>query len=507
MDDTAWHASIAGMFKTFLPIPHPTLCGEILPPSHRMVHCLVAFYSILLNKNSLDIFFFSVPFLVTAFLVFQTFSFLHNIAKQSISISFAGTLFTCLGFTGINLLFPFFGQKLINLPPEPLPWIFWRLPGFGFSLLFSLPLVLILTNQNKNNLKPTTKYFLLSTILAAGLYSKPAIPICIICAYSLINMYKKIRGSPIDFYATFFSITFILIFYYFFLTGKTYGFDVEIPFKPFQTFNSVFKSILAIDNVTFLKILKIVLFLSGFFLVPLYCSFKVIKNKQSIFEYHYLLLISGILGIAAFLFLFSPMGAEYQFGLFGIFLFNILFFSLIKKNKKHFFAYSFLLCGLGFYLIHFWINSFPTYDPLLKKEVNRDIVDAMNWLNKNTKNTEGFFLNDQHYRNKMANNAVYCAISERPSYISCFRYTPETYINIYRGKPSPWSTRLTNNYKIFNGDIEIMKSEAQRFNIQYLVLNKNIRDLQKIRPSKILFKKFENSQIAIYKINLSQKQK
>ena len=505
MDDTAWHASIAAMFKNSIPIPHPTLSGEYLPPSHRMIHCIAAFFSILLDRNSLDIFFFTIPALVSIFLVFQVYSFISILTKSSKSILISSTLFICFGLTGATALLPVFGKNLISFTPEPLPWIFWRLPGLGFSLLFSLPIVLILTKKQGRTFTTYTKYFSLLLNLGAGLFSKPAIPICIIGAYGVYGFVQKTFKRQFSWQYFFTSAVFISAFYFFFLTGKTYGFDNHIPFKPFQTFISVFEKLIEVNNKSIAGYSKIAIFLTGYFLVPCLSCIKAFKNIKNLSQLKTLVLFSGIIGITGFLFLFSPMGAEYQFGLFGIFFLNILFFIMIQYRYEKILSVCLVLSGIVYFII-FSINCFSPHKKVINIECNKRIVEAMSWLNKNTDKNESFFVNDQHYRSKMTNNAVYCALSERQSYISCYRYTPETYINLYRGKPSPWSTRLNNNEKIFNGDFKIMKTESQRFNIKHLVVNKTSESFQNIEASRILSKKFENSRIAIYKINLDRKQ-
>lgn len=502
MDDTAWHAAIAGMFKNTLPILHPTLCGEILQKSHFMIHCLAAFYSILLERNSLDIFFFSLPFVIILFLVWQTYIFFYFVLKQSRRISIAGTLSACLGLSGAFLFFPVFGLKIVNFNPEPLPWIFWRLPGFGLSLFFSLPLIVILSHSKGHDLKTSAKAFILFVVLACGLYAKPAIPISILAAFCLFCFYKKACGEKVDFPIFSASIIFSFIYYCFFLSGSDYGFDAKMPFLPFATFFSIFEKITASfkqDNfITF----KTLIFICGYYIFTIIAFCNAFKNNKKLSNENLLLLLSSGIGFLCFLFLYSPMGAEYQFGLLATFLATILYFGQINSKTDKMIATSLFILSGSFYIFHFCINSFSADVYSDKKEVNKDIVEAMFWLHKNSQKNEGFFVNDQHYRSQMTNNAVYCAISERQSYISCYRYTPETYINSYRGKPSPWFYRLTNNSKIFNGDFEIMKTEAKRLNIQHLVVNKNIKNFRNIETNKNLLKKFENCQIAIYKINL-----
>ena len=500
MDDTAWHASIAGMFKNSLPIPHPTLCGETLPKSHRMVHCIAAFYSTLLNRNSLDIFFFTIPSLTILFLYFQVNRYLEINFKKSKITKLLGTITVCLGLNGAFILFPFFGRNLVNMIPEPLPWVFWRLPGFGFSLLFALPLILILSKDFNQDIKPTLKYTLLFAVLACGLYTKPAIPICIIGAYGLFGLSERFSARGFQFKYLLCSLLFSVIFYYFLLSAKTYGFNEQMPFIPFQTFHSVFEK--AITSVEFLnwRTAKTIVFFCSYFLLPLYAAIKAIVYKNTLSEKEKVLLFASLIGLLAFIFLFSPMGAEYQFGLFGVFCFNILFFSLIKTKKEKVFSSFIFIVGIVWYLIHFCFNTFSSDNKIEKKEVNKDIVEAMNWLNKNSQKNEAFFVNDQHYRSKMTNNAVYSALSERQSYISCFRYTPMTYINMHRGLTSPWSYRLTNNIQVYEGKLNTMLKISKQLKVRHLVVNKIIYDASKIETCKNLIKKFENNQISVYEI-------
>jgi hypothetical protein len=500
MDDTAWHASIAGMFKHTLPIPHPTLCGEILPPSHRMVHCLAAFFSNLLNRNSLDIFFFTIPFLVYLFLVFQVCKFLEITTKKSI-FNFLGTVFICLGLNGATLLFPIIGPNLAKLLPEPLPWIFWRLPGFSLSILFSIPLILILEQSTDRELPKKIKYFLLGIALAGGLYSKPAIPFCIIGGYALYGLYNRNKNKIFNQKILIFSVIFMASFYWLFLSAKNYGFDENMPFKPFTTFNTVFEKIITSNEFRNFHVYKIILFFICFFLLPIYGIQKTLRTKTNQSPQNILLLLSGAIGIIGFLILYSPMGAEYQFGLFGIFSLNLLFFSVIKTMSEKVLTLTIFLLSFVFYLIHFNKTKFPVEETSCEREVTKDIVEAMVWLNNNSNESEAFFVNDQDYRSKQTNNALYSALSERQSYISCYRYTPGTYINLFRGKTSPWSNRLNNNQKIFSGDFKLMKKLSMEFNINYLVLKKQISKIdENIKKNKI-DKKFENKQIAIFQIN------
>lgn len=500
MDDTAWHASIAGMFKNSLPIPHPTLCGETLPKSHLLVHCIAAFYSTLLNRNSLDIFFFTIPSLTILFLYFQVNRFLEIDLKKSKSTKYLGAIIVCLGLNGAFILFPLFGQNLVNMIPEPLPWIFWRLPGFGFSLLFALPLILIISKDFNQDIKPTLKYTLLFAILACGLYTKPAIPICIIGAYGLFGLSERFSERGFQFNHFLCSLLFSVIFYYFFLSAKTYGFNEQMPLKPFQTFNSVFEKVIASAEFLNNKTAKTTVFLGSYFLLPLYGVIKAIVYKNTLSEKEKVLLFTSALGSLAFIFLFSPMGAEYQFGLFAIFLGNILFFCLIKTNLERIITTCIFVVSFSLYLVHFANNSFSKNDCNIEKEVNRGIVESMNWLKDNSSKDEAFFINDQHYRSKMTNNAVYCALSERQSYISCFRYTPGTYLNLSKGDPSPWVCRLENNYRVFNGAFDEMQKIGNELNVHYLVINKNLQDLIKFDKNIKLNKAFENSNVAIYKI-------
>lgn len=501
MDDTAWHAAIAGMFKNNLPIPHPTLCGEILPKSHFMIHCLAAFYSILLERNSLDIFFFSLPLVIILFLVWQTYIFFSFVLRQSKTISIAGTLSACLGLNGAFLFFPVFGQKIVNLIPEPLPWIFWRLPGFGLSLFFSLPLIVILSRRISHDLKTSAKAFILFAVLACGLYAKPAIPISILAAYCLFCLYKKACGEKADLYILSTSIIFSFVFYCFFLSGNDYGFDGKNPFLPFVTLFSVFEKVAASFKQESLVQFKTIIFICGYLIFPIMAFLNAFKRTKKMSNEQLLLLLSSCIGFLYFFFLYSPMGAEYQFGVLAIFLANILFFSQINSKTNKILVTSLLILSGSFYIYHFYINCIPTDVYSEKKEVNKDIVEAMNWLNKNSNKNEGFFVNDQHYRSKMTNNAVYSALSERQSYISCFRYTPLTYINLYRGSSSPWSYRLTNNHQIYEGKCDLMLEISKQLNIRRLVLNKNIHDVSKVQACKALTKKFENNQITIYEIN------
>lgn len=503
MDDTAWHASIAGMFKNSLPIPHPTLCGETLPKSHRMVHCIAAFYSTLLNRNSLDIFFFTIPCLTILFLYFQVNRFLEFDFKKSKITELLGPITVCLGLNGAFILFPLFGQNLVNMIPEPLPWIFWRLPGFGLSLLFALPLVLIISKDFNQDIKPTLKYILLFAILACGLYTKPAIPICITGAYGLFGLSERSKGRSFAFKWFLFSVLFSSFFYYFFLSAKSYGFNEQMPFKPFQTFFSVFEKALTSTEFFKYKTAKTTLFLGSYFLMPLYAIIKAIIYINTISVKEKLLLFSSAIGLLAFILLYSPMGAEYQFGLFAIFIANVLFFCIIKSPLEKIVVSCFLILSLSLYLFHCINNSFSADNYDMEKEVNKGIVESMNWLKSNSDKSEAFFINDQHYRSKMTNNAVYCALSERRSYISCFRYTPGTYLNSTKGEPSPWVSRLANNSRVFNGSFEEMQKIGHQLNVRYLVINKSLQGLKQFDSNDNLSKAFENNKVAIYKININ----
>jgi len=503
MDDTAFHAAISGAFLKQMPLQNPFLRSEFLESSHYMVHSLGAFLSCLTSRSPLDIFLYSIPFLVIFSLVIQSFYFLNHTKKKGIILSGIGSLSVCLGLNGLFLLYPFLSEKIITNAPEPLSFIFWRLPGLGFSFLFLIPMVILLANIKINLSKKNI--FLCITflfLLAGNLYSKPIAGCCIlIAAIFLINLKNSFK-SKFGYIICFLIICFSGLLGIFYLSSTDYSLGVKTSFDPFKTVIQVFGKSLDLslqnkNNLTF-----IIFILSSYFILPLLSALFFLKNPKKLDKMCKILIFSSLCGLIVFFLINSPMTAEYQFGIYAYFSGTLAFFASQTENKKiTCFTIVFFISSFSFYLAQINKKMF-LYDKFSgAREVNKDKVLAMDWLKKNSQRNDAFFINNQHYRNKKTNNAVFSALSERQSYISCFQYTPRTYIYQAYGHQSSWDQRIINNREIFNGNSHLLKSLAQKYNIKYLVLDRTALEKSYPLPPFDAICVYKNDTISILQIN------
>jgi hypothetical protein len=466
MDDTAFHAANAAMFKVGFPIPNPFIAGESLQTGHYLTDVVAAFLSTLISRGTLDIYTRTLPFLVMITLSSQLFYYFKEQRKKIVFV----LLFVVLVMIGVNSTFclvPFFGTNVLLHQPEQLPWLFWRLPGLGLSFIFIVPLIDFLTKALYASSFFQKNLFKGLLLVIGAFFAKPVVGICLLSGCGLYLIFKKNTHTKrkILFSACLFIFTGTIIKYL--LDKNSYGYDIFDPSKMFNTFVSVFQNLFEqtkLGKASFTK----VIFLVFYFITQIAALIIFLLSRGKKDLANSLLFLSGLVGIFLFLVLYSPMGAEYQFGVLGMFLLNIfLYKSLIIQNKE------ILGCLLlpGFLQTFFFSKeNFISQDTYKNpRELRQDIVEAMAYLKNNTKTSAKIFINNQHYRNHQTNNAIYPAISERQTYISCFRYTPGTYINKSKGLPSKYQERLQNNQDIFEGNQSIFIKEKNKYGIEFLV--------------------------------------
>jgi hypothetical protein len=194
---------------------------------------------------------------------------------------------------------------------------------------------------------------------------------------------------------------------------------------------------------------------------------------------------AGVAGTAAFLVLWSPMGAEFQFVLAGKLLADaagataaVTAVSRWTTGRRGLTTTAAALSAtvlLAPVATRAWLDRGKPDDRREgPRELDRDTVVAMRWLRANSGRDETILLSNQEDRNGTANSAVAIAISERQAYLACMRYSPGAYVPMSRGEPAPLAPRAEEARLAFAGDRAVLERLRRETRVRWLVRDRRM---------------------------------
>jgi hypothetical protein len=492
VDDTPFHAACAAMFKIGFPAPDPTAEG-FLQHAHFLVHLLGGGLSAMYGIEAYAVFVRVIPFLVAGTLAFQLAIAAQRLGGLRPAASALVAVLVVDGGTAAILAAPVLGWRVTaNHFPLPLPSLLWKLPGLGVAMLFMFP-ALLLADRRDADARIGTRlagWTVLAVATCVGMCAaKPVAPIVFLAGLAAAQGYALLRtGRPEGSLLPFTSVMLAAFVATAALSydAAAYGYD-QSPFGPLTTAMTTFR--IDKDSPATMRIVALAASLIAWMPLTAIALVAWLRSGRASPDDRSRLLgiacAAGVAGTAAFLVLWSPMGAEFQFVLAGKLLADaagataaVTAVSRWTAGRRGLTTVAAALAAtvlLAPVATRAWLDRGKPDDRREgPRELDRDTVEAMRWLRANSGRDETILLSNQADRNGTANSAVAIAISERQAYLACMRYSPGAYVPMSRGEPAPLAPRAEEARLAFAGDRAVLERLRRETRVRWLVRDRRM---------------------------------